>query len=81
MCRFASAVDPRVAGPLAGCSRHYPRRKLLPLWGSAALKAQAWGSIYRIPGNMPRIPRIIFWTPPFATIFIIFCTSGICVSR
>jgi hypothetical protein len=28
--------------------------------------------IYRMPGNMPFIERIIFCMPPLATIFIIF---------
>ena len=28
MRRLALAVDPRVAGPLAGCSRHYPSARM-----------------------------------------------------
>jgi hypothetical protein len=39
------AVDPRVAGTLAGCSRHYPSVRIAPPLGAAQRrKPQAWES-------------------------------------
>ena len=50
MCRLALAVDPRVAGPLAGCSRHYPSARIAPPPGAAQrpnwpMRPQAWGPV------------------------------------
>src|SRR5438105_4633861 len=35
MWRLALAVDPRLAGPLAGCSRHAPSARIAPPLGAA----------------------------------------------
>src|SRR5438105_11922760 len=51
--RLALAVDPRSAGPLAGCSRHYPKPRITPPRRAAQRphlppRPQAWGTSHAV---------------------------------